>query len=152
MQRLALLALVLAAFHSGGSPANAAVFRHNSLLRHYGPPCVYPAHFYDHYAPPTGYGHWGLRAYQAWGVGYNSYPYPYRAYYAGYGYGGYKTGESYPLFNNYGYAYPPQTLSARSGEAPESNYGQGPAADETAASDEELEQPERPTRPSARRK
>ncbi len=88
--------------------ASAGVFRHNSLFRHYGPRGVYPAHYYDYYAPPTNYGHWGLTAYQGFGVGYNHYPHPYRAYYGGYGYGPYKTAEGHPLFNNYGYAYPAQ--------------------------------------------
>lgn len=123
MQRVAIMALIAAALVCGAETADAAVFRHNSLLRHYGPRGVYPAHFYDHYAPPTGYGHWGLRAYQGWGVGYNSYPYPYRAYYAGYGYGGYKTGESYPFFNHYGYPYPPQTQSSARGARPQPGYG-----------------------------
>jgi hypothetical protein len=138
MQRLATLALLLGALHFAAGAANAGPFRHNSLLRHYGPPCVYPAHFYDHYAPPTGYGHWGLRTYQAWGVGYNSYPYPYRAYYAGYGYGGYKTGESYPLFNNYGYAYPPQTQSAQRGA--DQGYGATPRTEPGQPAGDEAEQ------------
>lgn len=119
MQRVAIIALSAAAFLVGGQTADAGALRHNSLLRHYGPRGVYPAHFYDYYAPPTGYGRLGFMAYQAWGVGYNSYPYPYRAYYAGYGYGGYKTGESYPFFNHYGYPYPPQTRGA----GPQPGYG-----------------------------
>ncbi|HUY88627.1 MAG TPA: hypothetical protein VMV10_07830 [Pirellulales bacterium] len=123
MQRMAIIAVVAAAFQLGAGIAEAGAFRHNSLLRHYGPRGVYPAHFYNFYAPPTGYGRWGFMAYQAWGVGYNSYPYPYRAYYAGYGYGGYKTGESYPFFNHYGYPYPPQTQSAAQGAAPRPGYG-----------------------------
>lgn len=104
------IALSLAFVCGAAAEASAGgIFRHNSLLRHYGPRGVYPAHFYDYYAPPTRYGHWGLTAYQGWGVGFNQYPYPYRAYYGGYGYGPYKNAEGRPLFNNYGYAYPPQT-------------------------------------------
>lgn len=147
MQRVAIIALVAATFQLSAGAADAGPFRHNSLLRHYGPPGVYPAHFYDHYAPPTGYGRWGLRAYQAWGVGYNSYPYPYRAYYAGYGYGGYKTGESYPFFNHYGYPYPPQMQSAERGAAPQTGYGQPVLAEPI-----EPELPEAPEEVEAERK
>jgi hypothetical protein len=138
MRRLATLALLFGALHLAGGAANAGPLRHNSLLRHYGPRGVYPAHFYDYYAPPTGYGHLGLMTYQAWGVGYNSYPYPYRAYYAGYGYGGYKTGESYPLFNNYGYAYPPQTPSAQGGA--NQGYGARPRPEPGQTTGDEAEQ------------
>lgn len=106
MNRLTRIAVGLALVFCGVGTALAGVFRHNSLLRHYGPRGVYPAHYYDYYAPPTNYGHWGLTAYQGFGVGYNHYPHPYRAYYGGYGYGPYKTAEGHPLFNNYGYAYP----------------------------------------------
>ena len=130
MKRWMRIAILFAMTCSGAHAVTAGPFRHNSLLRHYGPPGVYPAHYYDHYAPPTGYGHWGLRTYQAFGVGYNSYPYPYRAYYAGYGYGGYKTGESFPLFNNYCYAYPPQTGTPPKDGPQRGTYGSAPAAEE----------------------
>lgn len=133
MKRWIKVAVLLAIVLYAPGVASAGPFRHNSLLRHYGPRGVYPAHYYDYYAPPTGYGHWGLTTYQAFGVGYNSYPYPYRAYYAGYGYGGYKTGESFPFFNTYDYAYPPQTGSRAKGGARQGSYGTQPAVEEPQA-------------------
>ena len=123
MKRWLNAAVLFVTLSAVAGVAAAGPFRPNSLLRHYGPPGVYPAHYYDYNAPPTGYGRWGLMTYQAFGVGYGSYPYPYRAYYAGYGYGGYKTGESYPLFNNYGYAYPPQTGTAPKSGPRAGGYG-----------------------------
>lgn len=108
MRRILRIMALLAMVHGVAALATAGTFRHNSLLKHYGPRGVYPAHFYDYYAPPTGYGRLGFMAYQGFGVGFNHYPYPYRAYYGGYGYGPYKTAEGRPLFNNYGYAYPQQ--------------------------------------------
>lgn len=140
MQRFALIAFVAAACCLSAQRADAGPLRHYSLLRHYGPRGVYPAHYYDYYAPPTGYGHLGWKAYQGFGVGYGSYPYPYRAYYAGYGYGGYKTGESYPFFNHYGYPYPPQMPSSAGGQAsgyqPSGNQPR-PAVEEDGASEPE---------------
>ncbi|HVW36651.1 MAG TPA: hypothetical protein VHB99_05080, partial [Pirellulales bacterium] len=56
---------------------------------------------------------------------------------AGYGYGGYKTGESYPFFNNYGYAYPPQTPSARGGA--NQGYGARPRPEPTETTGDEAE-------------
>jgi len=135
MQRFASIAFVAAACCLTAQTADAGPLRHNSLLRHYGPRGVYPAHYYDFYAPPTGYGRLGWMTYQGFGVGYGSYPYPYRAYYAGYGYGGYKTGESFPFFNHYGYPYPPQLPNTAG--APPSGYQMQPKAEKERVEDEE---------------
>lgn len=133
MRRWLNMAALLALAIGAGDVAWAGTFRHNSLFRHYGPRGVYPAHYYDYYAPPTGYGRLGFMAYQGWGVGFNSYPYPYRAYYGGYGYGPYKHAEGRPLFNNYGYAYPPQRSSAAQEQNEPPIYRSSPAFEDPTA-------------------